>query len=339
MTAGRGGSAGTSAAGTGGGAGSAPVGDCTVEASPVGWASVSGDGVTTTTGGLGGDTVKPATAAELIEYAASDEPLVIEIEGTFAVPRLDVSSNKTLVGIGDDATLEGGVRVRGKDDANVKNVIIRNVHVNGGPTDADGDAMQIYFAHHVWIDHCDIFDGPDGNLDITHASNWITISWTKFRYTAAYQKPSGEDSDHRFSNLLGHSDNNADEDDGRLKITLHHDFWGERVIERMPRVRFGEVHVFNNYFHAPGNNYCVGGGLDAHVLVENNYFDDVKDPHRFQDDDDTAQIVARNNTYVGMSDTTAKDTRGSVPAPGYTASPSPADTSLKALVTACAGPH
>lgn len=325
--------------GASGAAGSPMVGDCPAPTSPIGWASVSGDGVTATTGGLGGDTVKPTTADELIDYAASDGPLIIQIEGTFDVPRLDVSSNKTLIGLGNDATLNGGVRVRGHDDDNVQNVILRNLHVNGGTSDADDDAMQIYFAHHVWVDHCDIYDGPDGNLDITHASSWVTISWTKFRYTDAYQTPSGEDSPHRFSNLLGHSDNNSDEDTGRLKISFHHDYWGEKVIERMPRVRFGQVHVFNNYFNAPDNNYCVGGGLEAQLLVENNYFDDVKDPHRFQDDGDTAQIVARNNTYIGKADTTAKDTRGTAFTPGYTAALEAADATLKATVQKCAGPR
>jgi pectate lyase len=333
-------SAGMSGASGMGATGGAPeVGDCPAPTTPVGWASVSGDGVSATTGGLGGDTVKPTTADELIDYAASDGALIIEIEGTFNVPRLNVSSNKTLIGIGDDATLNGGVRIRGYDDDNVKNVIIRNLHVNGGTSDADNDAMQIYFAHHVWVDHADIYDGPDGNLDITHASSWVTISWTKFRYTSAYKTPSGEDSDHRFSNLLGHSDSNSDEDTGRMKVSLHHNYWGERVIERMPRVRFGEVHVFNNYFNAPDNNYCVGGGLNALLLVENNYFDDVKDPHRFQDDDDTAQIVARNNTYVGIANTTAKDTRGTAFTPGYSATLEPADTTLKATVQKCAGPR
>jgi pectate lyase len=333
------GTAGTGMAGSGGGGGAVVVGDCPTTTSPVGWAAASGDSVPGTTGGLGGRTVTPANATELRDYAESTEPLIIRIQGTFDVPRLNVSSDKTLVGIGNDATINGGVRIRGYDDAMVQNVIIQNLHVNGGSTDVDDDAMQIYFAHHVWIDHSDIYDGPDGNLDITHASNWITISWTKFRYTSAYQTPSGEDSDHRFSNLLGHSDDNAGEDTGRMKVTLHHNWYAERVIERMPRVRFGQVHVFNNYYSSADNNYCVGGGMEAEVLVQNNYFDNVKDPHRFQDDDDTAVIVASGNNYVGISDTTSKDTRGSAFAPGYTATLEPADVALKGIVTKCAGPR
>jgi pectate lyase len=333
------GAAGSGTAGSGGSGGAVVVGDCPTETSPIGWAAASGDSVSGTTGGIGGRTVTPANATELMDYAESAEPLIIRIEGTFDVPRLNVSSNKTLVGIGSDATINGGVRIRGYDDAMIQNVIVQNLHVNGGSTDVDDDAMQIYFAHHVWIDHSDIYDGPDGNLDITHASNWITISWTKFRYTSAYQTPSGEDSDHRFSNLLGHSDNNASEDSGRMKVTLHHNWYAERVIERMPRVRFGQVHVFNNYYSSADNNYCIGGGMEAELLVQNNYFDNVKDPHRFQDDDDTAVIAASGNHYAGISDTTLKDTRGPAFTPGYTATLEPADVALKSIVTKCAGPR
>jgi pectate lyase len=63
--------------------------------------------------------------------------------------------------------------------------------------------------------------------------------------------------DHRFSNLVGHSDNNASEDAGRLHVTFHHNWWGQLVHERMPRVRFGRVHVYNNFYNSPGNNYCI----------------------------------------------------------------------------------
>src|SRR5436190_1700042 len=65
------------ASGTGGAGGAPEVGACPSPTSPIGWASVSGDGVSATTGGLGGDTVKPTTADQLIEYAASEGPLVI----------------------------------------------------------------------------------------------------------------------------------------------------------------------------------------------------------------------------------------------------------------------
>jgi pectate lyase len=223
----------------------------------------------------------------------------------------------------------------------IANVIIKNLHVNGGMTAVDNDAVQLYFAHHVWIDHCDIWDGPDGNLDMSHAVNWVTVSWTKFRYTTSYVKPSGEDDPHRYASLLGHSDNNAGEDTGRIKVTFHHNWWGELVIERMPRVRFGQVHVFNNYFAAPGNNYCVRAGRAAAVLVEGNYFDHVQSPHQFNsaEDEATASITARDNVYDGT--TGLLETGGGGPAftrPAYTATVEPA-TGIPSLVKACAGPR
>jgi pectate lyase len=324
--------------GTGGAAG-AFVGSCPTAL--VGWGTIAGDGVSTITGGGNATPVRPTTAAELTALAADATPRVIEIAGTFTVPRLQIASNKTLVGVGANATINGGLRVRGYADDMVANVIIKNLHVNGGMTAVDNDAVQLYFAHHIWIDHCDIWDGPDGNLDMTHAVNWVTVSWTKFRYTTAYVKPSGEDDPHRYASLLGHSDNNADEDTGRIKVTFHHNWWGELVIERMPRVRFGQVHVFNNYFAAPGNNYCVRAGKGAALLVEGNYFDHVKSPHQFNsaEDEATASITARDNVYDGT--TGLMETGGGGPAftrPGYSATVEPA-AGVPPLVKACAGPR
>jgi pectate lyase len=302
---------------------------------------VSGDNVTTTTGGGNAAPVRPANATELMDYASDSTPRVIEIAGTFNVPRLQINSNKTLVGIGNNATINGGLRIRGSSSEPIQNVIVRNLRVNGATTDVDDDAVQVYFAHHVWIDHCEIWDGPDGNLDMTHAVNWVTVSWTKFRYTTAYQRPEGESSDHRYSSLIGHSDDNASEDDGRLKITFHHNWWAERVIERMPRVRFGQVHVFNNYYASPDNNYCIRAGRNAHLLVEGNYFDGVDSPHEFNsaEDEPTAHITARNNVY---NNTTGNQSTGgggtpftSVP---YTATIEPANN-VPAVVQACAGPR
>ena len=307
----------------------------------VGWATQSGSGTMRTTGGGSAAPVRPKTVAELLMYAEDEQPRVIEIAGSFDAPRLAVSSNKTLVGVGKDATIRGGIRIRGKADAPISNVIIRNLRVDGATTASDGDAVQLYFAHHVWIDHCEIWDGPDGNLDMTHAVDLVTVSWTKIRYTENYQRPQGESSDHRFASLLGHSDNNADEDSGRLRVTFHHNWWAERVIERMPRVRFGQVHVFNNYFASPENNYCVRAGRGARLLIEDNYFDHVNSPHEFNNSEDepTAHMTVRNNVYDGTTGNRAMGGGGTpftdVP---YQALRDPADR-VPATVRACAGPR
>jgi len=316
-----------------------PPGSCPT--SLEGFAALSGDGVSTTTGGGTAAPVRPKTAAELLAFASDATPRVIEIAGSFDVPALLVASNKTLVGIGKDATLRGGVKIRGHKDEPVTNIILRNLRVNGATTTVDLDAVQLQFAHHVLIDHCEIFDGPDGSLDMTHAVNWVTVQWTKVHYTDNYKKPSGEPNDHRFASLIGHSDNNESEDKGRLKISFHHNWWAERVIERMPRVRFGQVHVFNNYFASPGNNYCVRAGIGASVLIEGNFFDHVNSPHEFNDADDqkTAHITARDNEYDGVTGNQLTGGGGaaltSVP---YQAKVEPA-AGIPALVKGCAGPR
>jgi pectate lyase len=306
----------------------------------VGWATVSGDGVSSTTGGGNAAAQRPKSASELMALASDATPRVIEIAGSFDVPELDIASNKTLIGIGKDATIRGGLRIHGDKNAPVRNVIVRNLNVNGATT-AGEDAVQIYFAHHVWIDHCNIWDGPDGNLDLTHAVNWVTISWNKIRYTSNYKRPDGESADHRFASLVGHSDNNAGEDEGRLKISFHHNYWAEGVIERMPRVRFGQVHVFNNYFASPGNNYCVRAGRGAHLLIEANHFDHVGSPHQFNNSEDeaTAHITARDNVYDGVSGD-QKTGGGGAP---FTSVPYPlkldSAADIPALVKSCAAPR
>ena len=77
--------------------------------------------------------------------------------------------------------------------------------------------------------------------------------------------------------LIGHSDGSAGTDIGHLKVTIHHNFFdGSR--QRHPRVRFGEpVHVYNNYFRA-NELYGVASTMNAGVLVEGNYFENVPYP-------------------------------------------------------------
>ena len=319
-------------ASSGGSTGSGGSGNTGGQSQLLGWASVSGDGVTTTTGGGKGQTVVATSASQLQTYAESGDPLVITFRGTMSVPRLNVASNKTIRGLDATATINGGIRIRGSKDEPISNVIVQNVKVNGASSDVDGDAVSVYFAHHVWLDHLDIWDGPDGNLDIVHASNWVTVSWTKFRYTS-----NAPDPDHKFSNLIGHSDNNASEDTNRLKVSFHHCWWAEGIIERMPRVRFGMVHVWNSYYSATGNNYGVGAALQSHVLVENNVFDGVANPHFYYDDEPTAGLLARGNDY--QNTTGDQDSgRGTVPNPTYQYTPDAVNTVENAVKNG-AGPR
>jgi pectate lyase len=324
------GMAGVAGSSSGGGAG-APV----VSKAPIGWASVNADGQNGTTGGEGGPTVEVRTAAQMVTYGEDNAPRVLRIMNDIA-GQFDLGSNKTIIGATNDITLTGGLGIAGTTTAQLSNVIVRNLKVNG--VASEEDAMDIRRAHHVWVDHCEFYDGPDGNLDVVYESSYVTISWTKFYYTANYKPAAGETetAQHRFSNLIGNGNGNI-QDRGKLRVTFHHNWWAEGVIERMPRVRFGEVHVFNNYYSSSGNNYAIGAGVEAKIVVENNFFENVKDPHMFYSDEPTARIAASGNVYES---TTGKRDAGQdlpfVPPYPYTLEPAAA---VKASVMQGVGPR
>lgn len=95
------------------------------------------------------------------------------------------------------------------------NIIIRNLTILGpGAYDIDAnssDNISLIGATNVWVDHCDIQDGIDGNMDITNGSDNVCVSWTRFRYLIEPSAHgSGGNDDHRNSNLIGGSNNTAD---------------------------------------------------------------------------------------------------------------------------------
>ena len=98
--------------------------------------------------------------------------------------------------------------------------------------------------------------------------------------------------------LLGHSDDNASQDIGHLRVSYHHN-WFDGTNQRNPRVRFGNpVHVYNNYYRANAG-YGVASTENAGVLVEGNYFENVDDPyHLGEADSGPGSLVARNNHFV-----------------------------------------
>lgn len=91
-----------------------------------GFASLNGG----TTGGLGGTEVVVNNLEDLQTYAAADGPHIIKVEGTITIEpegeELEVSSDKTIIGVGDSAHIEnGGFGIHG-----VSNVIIRNLRIS-----------------------------------------------------------------------------------------------------------------------------------------------------------------------------------------------------------------
>ena len=123
-------------------------------------------------------------------------------------------------------------------------------------------------------------------------------------------------------------------------MTFHHDWWADNAVERMPRVRFGQVHLFDNLYTASGNDYCIGIGVGANVLAENNVFIGVKTPINTTSYSDAASVVhSAGNVYMGTSGDTPADLRGSSvfkPPYNYTLE---ATSGLQAAVQSSAGPN
>lgn len=210
--------------------------------------------------------------------------------------RIRVGSNTTIVGLNQKATLRGAwFDVRGTAAAPLSNIIIRNLTFQDtfdcfpqwDPTDgADGNWNSLYdmialrYVDHVWIDHNTFedrdtvdskaptyfgrhFEMHDGALDITNAADLVTVSWNRFQ-------------NHDKTMLIGSSDTGATAtgDKGKLRVTLHHNFF-DNLGQRTPRVRFGQVHVYNNYFkivNTPNYGYSFGVGIESQIYAENNFF-------------------------------------------------------------------
>lgn len=218
-----------------------------------------------TTGGKGKSEVTVDNVTDLKNYAKAGNKIIYVKPGTYMGP-IEVGSNVTIYGyqgaIIAQPTTGSAMKLSGSS-----NVIIRNLKFKGigAHDDDDEDCLQVnHESKNVWIDHVDIYDGHDGNLDITNASDYVTISWTKFSYTSA-------STGHQFSNLIGNSKTKTS-DRGHLNVTIHHTWWADGVVERMPRVRFGKVHVANNLFDSKNASYCVRAAIEADIRIERNVF-------------------------------------------------------------------
>ncbi|MBK4206193.1 pectate lyase [Bacillus subtilis] len=204
---------------------------------------------------------------------------------------VDIPANTTIVGSGTNAKIVGG-NFQIKSD----NVIIRNIEFQDAydyfpqwdPTDGSSgnwnsqyDNITINGGTHIWIDHCTFNDGSrpdstspkyfgrkyqhhDGQTDASNGANYITMSYNYYH-------------DHDKSSIFGSSDSKTS-DDGKLKITLHHNRY-KNVVQRAPRVRFGQVHIYNNYYEGSTSSsdyafsYAWGIGKSSKIYAQNNVID------------------------------------------------------------------
>lgn len=247
-----------------------------------GYASLNGG----TTGGAGGEVVYATTGTEInqamCQRADDNTPLTIYVTGTINHANTEkVSgscdttddaiqfkhvSNLSLIGQGEALFDELGIHIRDASNIIIRNVHVRNVKKSGSPTSNGGDAIGMESnVHHIWIDHNELEasggekDGYDSLIDMKATTQYVTVSYN-------YLHHSGR------GGLIGSNDNDTE----NTYITFHHNRY-ENIDSRLPLLRHGTVHAYNNYYHQvskSGMNPRVGGQIKA----QNNVFDDVQNP-------------------------------------------------------------
>ncbi|ORX45033.1 pectin lyase-like protein [Piromyces finnis] len=229
---------------------------------------------------------------------------------------IDIPPNTSIIG----HDYKAGFKELSLQVKNTDNIIIKNLYIEAPndyfskfvPTDgvngtwnSEYDAISINNSTNVWIDNCYLSDGStsldtqpivfgqhieshDGLIDVINGSTKVTLSNNRFE-------------NHKKGLLIGNSDSRKTDRD-RLCVTLCNNVF-INCNERLPRVRFGKVHTFNNYYYAETfhpaypsytvNNYFhsdddafpqyfIGLGVESNVVSERNSFnyignDDIPD--------------------------------------------------------------
>jgi pectate lyase len=284
------------------------------ETSPIGYGA----------GTTGGGSATPVTVSTLAAFRSAvtgNAAKVVRVSGLIPLSgQVDLGSNTTVLGVGSSSGFTGG-GLRIKEETNV---VVRNLTISKPVAPADGITVQE--STKVWIDHNSFSadrthdkDYYDGLLDINHGSDNVTVSWNTFK-------------EHFKGSLVGHSDNNASEDTGHLKVTYHHNHFSN-VYSRIPSLRFGTGHFYNNY--VDGAETACHSRMGAQMLVENNVFRNTGvavTTNRSSDVDGYANL--RGNDLGGAATEISRVGTFTTPPYGYTAESA---SSVVASVTSGAG--
>ncbi len=194
----------------------------------------------------------------------------------------------------------------------------------------------------AWVDHCTFHKAYDGMVDIKEASHNIVISWCKFlgddmtenswvtkqinqlektytetpetaktkyplycylRETKGYSKEQiiRVQAPQKKAHLVGHDDDNSA--DSKLAVTIYNCYYKE-IQDRIPRLRFGNAHIFNTVidstetyktknlkldlskneepYHFGITNQALISTCGGALLAENIYMKDVNSPMSFE---------------------------------------------------------
>lgn len=225
--------------------------------------------------------------------------------GVYVSEKQELYTRQTLIDMfGNEDYRKAGVFQMSK----CSNIIVRNLKFVGpGSVDVGGtDLLQMTGSKNIWVDHCDFTDGIDGNFDITLQSDFVTVSWCTFSYTERSYS-------HSYSNLVCSAEDSP-ADAGLLNITFACNVWGEGCLARMPMVRYGTLHIVNNYYNCPGNSSpCINARNKSTMLIENNYF--ANNVRRCFSESNATAYESRGNITINPYSQYVLSTKGSVSIP------------------------
>ncbi|MCY7673885.1 pectate lyase family protein [Bacillus safensis] len=248
-----------------------------------------------TTGGEGGKTVTVKTGNELLaalKNKGTNEKLKIVVDGTItpsntSANKIDVkdTNNVSIVGKGTNGEFNGiGIKVW-----RANNIIIRNLKIHHSKI-GDKDAIGIEGgSKNIWVDHNELYntlnsgkDDYDGLFDVKNDSDYITFSWN-------YVHDSWK------TMLMGSSDN----DNYNRKITFHNNRF-ENLNSRVPSMRFGEGHVYNNYYKGILTT-AINSRMGAKMRIEHNVFENTKNAIGSWDSSQVGTWHVINNSYINST--------------------------------------
>lgn len=213
-------------------------------------------------------------ASILSEAARKNDktPLIVRFIGTINVPQgassypdnmvtVKAADNVTLEGIGPDANIsKWGFRFQKSN-----NIEVRNLDFYWYPEDAIGFESN---CSRVWIHNNTIRTGHQDNpseADKAHGDGATDFKYTDY-VTVSYNHYDGCAK----TSLCGLKENTT------YRLTFHHNFF-DGTGSRTPRVRYFDIHVYNNYYKGV-STYGIGASVNSNIFSENNYFEDTNRP-------------------------------------------------------------
>lgn len=227
--------------------------------------------------------------------------------------RVYKSSNVTIEGIGDDATLDGwGIQIISQTGYTSQSFEFRNLNFTNTPEDAIGlegtcaisssPQTKEWFESNgyapikfSWVHNNTFHQGFCKNpAESDKAEGDGSCDWKRgYGYTMAYNHYINN---HK-TNLIGSSSSSIQYD-----ASLHHN-WYEKVESRQPLSRQSNIHIYNTYFDG-ATSYAISPRAHAYIFSEGNYFGACKNPVDSAKEG-SATVKSYNDSFAGCNGTNA----------------------------------